>query len=118
MAATMQKHFVLSSENCVRLLTALSGWKVELTCNRFFPALLKHRVQAVRHDSFPYSKSKGTGSTVTLMWAKHQTQKLTFTIYAMPSTELQGRSSQPTGQVLTHPEKSSPLILKALQKKP
>lgn len=75
MTAIMQKHLVLSSENCMRSLTALSGWKVqkvELTCNRPqpFPALLKHTVQALRHKSFPYSEPKGSGSTVILMWAK------------------------------------------------
>lgn len=47
----------------------LEDTKVELTCNRPqpFPALLKHTVKALRHNSFPYSEPNGTGSTVILL---------------------------------------------------
>lgn len=64
MTAIMQKHLVLSSENCMRSLTALSGWKVqkvELTCNRPqpFPALLKHTVTGTKAQILPILRTKG-----------------------------------------------------------
>lgn len=63
MMAVMQKHRVQSSELCeiAHYFFKLDGANIEVDCNRPkpFPAIFKHRVQAVRHNSFIYLEPKG-----------------------------------------------------------
>lgn len=62
MITIIQKHLVPSSELCeIAHFFRLEGANVELGGNRpqDFPAIFKHRVQAVRHNSFTYLELKG-----------------------------------------------------------
>lgn len=57
MTAIMQKHLVQSSELCE---IAHCFFKLEgINRPQAFPAIFKHRVQAVRHNSFIYLEPKG-----------------------------------------------------------
>lgn len=64
MMAIMQKHLAQSSELCEMIAHCffkLEGAHGELDANRpqAFPAIFKHRVQAVRCNPFTYLEPKG-----------------------------------------------------------
>lgn len=118
--AIMQKHLVQSSETCVRQLTAFSSRRVQrqnwIVEDHDPPLLfLKHRAQAVGHNSFTYLNPKGIASIMILMWAKCRTQKKILIIYIM-HMQIFGETLRPTSsqQVLTRPGEPSAPILTAL----
>lgn len=74
----MQKHLVQSSETCVGQLAVVLSQRVQrqtwIVEDHDPPLLfLKHRAQAVGHNSFPCLNPKGIASITILMWAKCRT---------------------------------------------